>query len=188
MSWAVNGGNKQVRLINDWPNPNSTVANSDKVPTIISYKNGRPHNWGYNVELSEQSFKWFKILLDPKHKLGSSSEAVLTSSRLLSSLNKTADEVVADYLRLIWQYAKDDIQRLKGDNWQSVYTLRVVLTVPAIWSPAAKDKTLKAAKAAGLPDEISLVTEPEAAALAVLKEKNDEDESLKVSNLLHSVH
>ncbi|KAF2200940.1 actin-like ATPase domain-containing protein [Delitschia confertaspora ATCC 74209] len=182
VSWAVNGGSKNVRLITDWPNPLPN-ANSEKVPTTISYKDGKPHNWGYNVGLGEDSFKWFKILLDPDHKLRSKAEAVVASSALLRSLNKTAEDVAADYLRIIWEYAKEDISRMKGDNWESMYNLKVVLTVPAIWSPAAKDKTEKVARAAGLPKDISLVSEPEAAALAVMKEKNDEDESLEVGDV-----
>ncbi|KAL8798869.1 MAG: hypothetical protein Q9182_006325 [Xanthomendoza sp. 2 TL-2023] len=181
-SWAVNGGTKHVRLINDWPNPNSSVANAEKVPTIISYQNERPHNWGYNVELTEQSFKWFKILLDPTHAINKNVEPVVTSSKLLGVLHKTAEEIAADYFRLLWQYIKDDIQRVKGDNWKSIYTLKVVLTVPAIWSATAKERTLNAARAAGLSDNLMLVTEPEAAALAVLKDRNEEDEPLEAGD------
>ncbi|KAF2870470.1 hypothetical protein BDV95DRAFT_607638 [Massariosphaeria phaeospora] len=180
VSWAVNGGTKTIRLINDWPNPTSTNANSDKVPTKISYQDGKPYNWGYAVDFKEES--WIKLLLDPKNKIGRTAEAVLTSNKLLGSLNKSAEEVAADYLRLVWEYTKSDIQKVRGDNWASIYTLRAVLTVPAIWSPIAKEKTLKIARMAGLPDTLSLVTEPEAAALAVLKEKNEEDESLKIGD------
>jgi molecular chaperone DnaK (HSP70) len=182
VSWAVNGGNKTVRLITDWPMTNSAVGNSDKVPTRISYKNGRPHSWGNSVKSTEECFRWFKLLLDPKHKLANQAQAARTSSNLLGKLNKKVEDVAADYLRMVWQYAKDDVQRKQGDNWESIYTLRVVLTVPAIWSAAAKERTLSIAKAAGLPDSISLVSEPEAAALAVLKEKNDEDASLQVGD------
>jgi len=169
-----------VRLITDWPNPQNDLASSEKVPTTISYKNGKPSTWGYNVETKEQTFRWFKLLLDPKHKFRGEAEPIQTSNRLLGTLNKTAEDVASDYLKLIWEYTKQDIKNLKGDDWDSIYELRAVLTVPAIWSPAAKDRTLRVAKNAGLPDSISLVTEPEAAALAVLKAKNDEDTTLKV--------
>ena len=75
----------------------------------------------------------------------------------------------------------DHIQRVEGDAWETIYSLRVVLTVPAIWSPIAKEKTLRAAKTAGLPANIDLVSEPEAAALAVLKEK-DKEKKLEVGS------
>ena len=85
---------------------------------------------------------------------------------------------MADYLRLLWDYTLDDIKKFHPD-YQDIYALRVVLTVPAIWSPTAKDKTLQAARIAGMPGNIRLVTEPEAAALATLKDKA-EDNTLKV--------
>jgi molecular chaperone DnaK (HSP70) len=183
VSWAVNGGNKKVNLITDWPMTNVATSNSDKVPTRISYKNGKVHNWGNSVKSSEECFRWFKLLLDPKaNKLANQAQAAKTSHNLLGKLNKKADDIAVDYLRLVWQYTKDDIARKQGDNWESIYKLRVVLTVPAIWSAAAKNRTLAIAKGAGLPDDISLVSEPEAAALAVLKEKNDEDASLQVGD------
>jgi hypothetical protein len=178
----VNGGNKTVRVINDWPNPSSTVATSDKLPTKISYRDGKPYHFGYTVDLKEDYFRWFKLLLDPKNKLGRGSEAVLTSNKLLAALQMTAEDVAADYLRLIWQYTKDDIQKVRGDDWASIYTIKAVLTVPAIWSPGAKDKTLKIARKAGLPENVSLVTEPEAAALAVLKEKSEDGQPLQVGD------
>ena len=92
-----------------------------------------------------------------------------------------AQEVVADYLRFLWTYTTDDIRRRQGDDYLSIYSLRIILTVPAIWSDAAKDKTLQAARLAGLPSDIILVTEPEAAALATLREKEDNN-NLKVSH------
>lgn len=177
----MSGGNQNVRLITDWPNPGSLLPSSEKVPTAISYENGKPNNWGYSVELTDKnSFKWFKILLDPEHKLRNKAEPVVASSSLLRNLNKTAQDVAADYLRLIWEYTRDDIRRMKGDNWESMYNVRVVLTVPAIWSPAAKDRTEKVAKAAGLPDNIALVSEPEAAALAVLQDRDRAEEPIQV--------
>jgi molecular chaperone DnaK (HSP70) len=46
-----------------------------------------------------------------------------------------------------------------------------VLTVPAVWTAGAKDRTIQAARAAGVPESIELVTESEAGALAVLRDK-----------------
>lgn len=180
VSWAVNAGKKEVRLVDDWPNPQATVATHEKVPTKIAYKGGKPVTWGYNIGSGEQCFQWFKILLDPENKYRKHAQQPLESQQLMGSINKTADEVVADYMRMLWDYTKLDIARLKGDNWQSAYELKIVITVPAIWSDAAKVRTKKAAEAAGIPSNISLVSEPEAAAHAVLANMSDEDEPLEV--------
>lgn len=169
-------------MINDWPNPVSTVATSDKLPTKLSYQKGEPYHWGYTVDFKEQFLSWFKLLLDPKNKVGRDSENVLTTIKLLGALGKTPEDIAVEYLKLIWQYTKDDIQKVRGDDWADIYTVRAVLTVPAIWSPGAMDKTLKIARRAGLPSNVSLVREPEAAALAVLKEKKDEGEPLQVGD------
>ncbi|KAM0796671.1 hypothetical protein BDR22DRAFT_866080 [Usnea florida] len=180
VSWAVNGGSKVIRLINNWPDPLAQNASKDKVPSSISYVDGKPQKWGYSVGLNDESFRWIKVLLEENHKYATTVEPVKDSNTLLRKVNKTAQAVVADYLRLLWDYTLDDIKKFHPD-YQDIYALRVVLTVPAIWSPTAKDKTLQAARIAGMPGNIRLVTEPEAAALATLKDKA-EDNTLKVGD------
>lgn len=162
-------------MINDWPDPSASTVSKEKVPSTISYANGKPQKWGYAVDLTDLSFCWIKILLEENHKYATMVEPVKNSNTLLREVHKTAQEVVADYLKLLWEYTIDDIRK-HYPNYKDIYSLRVVLTVPAIWSPAAKDKTLDAAKLAGMPGKIELVTEPEAAALATLKEKADENQ------------
>lgn len=179
VSWVVNGGTKEVNLLNDWPNPKGWNTNTDKVPTIVSYKNGKPHNWGYEVDIiNEVSVSWFKLLLDPNQKARGDPRALEVCRRTLKSLGKSAEDVAADYFRCLWQYTKDAIEEKKGALWESTYILKLVITVPAIWSQIAKEATLNAARRAGLPTDISLVTEPEAAALAVLKTKEKEPDEL----------
>ena len=130
------------------------------------------------VGLTDESFKWIKILLEENHKYITTVEPVKDSNQLLTKVNKRPYEVVADYLRLLWDYTLKDIEKFHP-TFREIFTLRVVLTVPAIWSHAAKDKTLQAAQLAGIPTPIMLVTEPEAAALATLQDKAQEN-SLKV--------
>jgi molecular chaperone DnaK (HSP70) len=171
VSWAINGGSKNIRLITDWPNPRSRIPNSEKVPSYISYKDGRPQKYGYGVGPQDDAFKWIKILLEPAHKFAKAAKPVEKSNELLHTLDKMATEVVTDYLKYIWEYTLADIRRHTSDDFREIYELKVVLTVPAVWSQSAKDKTLQCARAAGMPFSIDLVTEPEAAALAVLKDK-----------------
>lgn len=183
MSWAVKGGTNQIRVIENWPVPGRGNPTSEKVPSIISYDNGSPSKWGFQVGDKDESFKWFKILLEADSKYAKESEIVNTSSLLLSKLEKTPTKVVADYLSLLWQFALKDIAKKKGKGWRSIYDVKIVMSVPAMWSPAAKEKTLQAAKDAGLEEfdeDIQLVTEPEAAALATLRDKADLKE-LRVS-------
>lgn len=164
-------------MINNWTNPSrGHNPTADKVPSVIAYENGKPTKWGYEVGPKDQSFQWIKILLEPDSKFARIVAPVRDSNQLLAKLGKDAIDVVADYLRLLWDFTMEDIRRKQGGDFRNVYSLKVVITVPAMWSPAAKDKTLQAAKAAGISADIAVVTEPEAAALATLTDKEDRDE------------
>ena len=165
-------------MIDNWPHPSARNISRVKVPSAISYVHGRPKRWGYKVESNDISFQWFKVLLEEDHGYATTVELVKESNMLLRKLGKTAEGVVADYLGLLWGFTLKDIREIYPD-FKKIFALRVVLTVPAVWSPAAKDRTVQAARQAGLPEDIRLVAEPEAAALATLKEKAEE-QTLKV--------
>ncbi|GAW26935.1 putative Hsp70 family chaperone [Rosellinia necatrix] len=174
--WALNEGQKKLRVIMDWPNPQAANANAEKVPSTISYQDGIVHSWGYEVDIRAESFKWIKILLEPEKKYSQTVAEVRNSNNLLTKLGKTADEVVTDYLRQLWEYTREDIRkRIDEEHWEDMFKVHAVLTVPAMWSHKAKDRTLAAARRAGFPEYIEIVTEPEAAALATLKGKEQEN-------------
>jgi molecular chaperone DnaK (HSP70) len=172
-------GAKDIRLITDWPHPESRLPNNEKVLSSICYKNGKPSRWGYKAELGDNSLKWIKVLLEPSPRFAEKVALIKKSNELLQRLNKTADDVVADYLRLLWQYTLKDIRESKGSDYASKFDLQVFLTVPAIWSDEAKNRVLSAGKAAGLPPNTTCISEPEAAALYVLR-KRAEENAIKV--------
>ena len=130
------------------------------------------------METTDESLKWFKILLEPDHKYKETVEPVKNSNTLLEKIKKTPQEVAADYLRQIWDYTKEEIRKYQGQDFEKVYALRVILTVPAVWSHAAMENSIQAARAAGMPSDIVLVKEPEAAALATLKDRETEAAAL----------
>jgi hypothetical protein len=176
VAWAVNAGSKTVRLIRDWPHPESRLPDNEKVPSSISYENGKPHRWGYTVEPGDNSLKWIKVLLETSPRFADKVALIKKSNELLQRLNKKADEVVADYLRFLWQYTLKDISRLKGADYEKRYDLQVFLTVPALWSDEAKERIQSAGRAAGFPQNITCISEPEAAALHVLRERASEND------------
>lgn len=179
--WAIDEGQKKARVITDWPNQQMQGnGDAEKVPSAISFADGRMKAWGYDIGIRDDPLRWFKVLLEPDHKYAQATNEVKSSNALLNSLGKTVEDVVAQYLECLWSYTKSHIRkRIHDEDWEHTYDLSVVLTVPAIWSPVAKERTLKAARAAGLPSNPILLTEPEAAALATLHDKAD-DESLRI--------
>lgn len=84
---------------------------------------------------------------------------------------KTAVEAAADYLFNLKQHVLEQIEQRFGEEMCAATRIEFVLTVPAVWSDAAKDATMKAAELAGMneDDNLSMITEPEAAALCALK-------------------
>jgi hypothetical protein len=179
VSWAVNAGEKVVQTISNWPNPRASNASEVKVPSLVSYVDGHPSKWGYEVTPKDESLQWMKLLLEPNEHYAKQTKHIRQSEQILHRLQKEAIHVVADYLRFLWDFTVNDIRRKYSDNYKDIYDLKVVITVPAMWSPAAKDRTLSAAKLAGLANDITIVTEPEAAAHAVLQNKDRANE-LKV--------
>lgn len=187
VSWASDTS-KAPRVIVDWPNPAATNANSEKVPSAISYDvTGKVKNWGYEVTETENSFRWFKIMLEEAPQARPEYAKAIEKIRgdnqsLLEETHKTLEDVVVDYLRALWDYTREDIRkRIDNKSWEK--TALVVLTVPAVWSDSAKEKTREAAKKAGMGSNIRLVFEPEAAAVATLKERAA-DQVLEVSFIL----
>jgi hypothetical protein len=83
---------------------------------------------------------------------------------------KAAVDIVADYLTEVRKAVWEELQRQYGATFFSTLTKELIVTVPAVWSDRAKDQTLKAVnKSKWETTKISLVTEPEAAAIYTLK-------------------
>ncbi|PYI16694.1 hypothetical protein BO99DRAFT_465129 [Aspergillus violaceofuscus CBS 115571] len=137
-----------------------------KVPSTTSYE-ARTASWGYRVGPFTEAFRGLKLLLDEEQE--TMYPPSLCSKKLLAILNKDAVQVTADYLRHLIKYAQGVLERRLGIA-ASAMNLQFILTVPAVWSDKAKDCTLRAALKAGIaPQDVSLVSEPEAAALYSLR-------------------
>lgn len=136
------------------------------MPTTISYDNNR-FSWGFQTTHSENVIRGIKLLLDPDQE--TKYEPSLDAKWLLKSLDKTPGEVAADYLKELVDHVKDIHKRRFGSAADQM-NLKFVLTVPAVWSDKAKDVTLKAALKAGVvQSKLSLLSEPESAALYALR-------------------
>ena len=95
-------------------------------------------------------------------------------TRILAKCGRTAIEAASDYLRRLWEHVENQII---NEHSRAVYDYAeksIVLSVPAIWSDSAKHNTYLVAAGAGLAKEnyrLQIVSEPEAAAIAVLKDR-----------------
>lgn len=130
--------------------------------------------WGYEVPADSNPFRWFKLLLRAED-LGSElrrSEFATRSRDMMEESDKSAVDLIADYLRLLWNHTISTIERARGDTVVEDSNIHVVITVPAIWKSYTRQAMEEAAKRAGILDsrkardtELTFVPEPEAAAL-----------------------
>lgn len=188
-----------IRSVAHWPGPRpGTEIDEVKVPSKIQYHKNEdghivPVKWGFQVEDdNDLTFHWYKLLLlkdedQPRH-LRESKQLQKTRDRL-KAIGKTPEDVVSDYLSKLWEHAVGDngiglwdlptgqISKQLGQGSVFKMPIHVVLTVPAIWKKYARDSMKKAAMRAGFlnhrlagPTTLELISEPEAASYAYLKE------------------
>jgi molecular chaperone DnaK (HSP70) len=83
---------------------------------------------------------------------------------------KATEDVTVDYLRRMRDVTWPEMERRYGKETMKTMKIHLVVTVPAFWSERAKHKTLQAVSRANWNvSKISLVSEPEAAALYTIK-------------------
>jgi hypothetical protein len=179
-----------VRVIQAWPGKIHF-----KVPTTIRYHNDGHKSWGFQASADDPAtFQWFKLLLvDDKDMTPEikSCSYILEAKAALKKAGKQPQEVVRDYLSLIWAYTIESMNKHLKQELIDGLPFRVVLTVPATWStiPNASERLFQAAQQSGILDkrscgdtELNIVAEPEAAAFATLVDAR-RDRELEVSYL-----
>jgi molecular chaperone DnaK (HSP70) len=125
--------------------------------------------------------RWFKLLLLKDEDVAPeirSSVYFLRAQRMLKENQKTAVDVISDYLRCLWHHTIETIEAARGKVLVDALQFRVVITVPAIWKSYARQSMREAANRAGILErrpagdtELVFAPEPEAAALSTLCEK-----------------
>ncbi|KAG6102857.1 hypothetical protein E4U30_000045 [Claviceps sp. LM220 group G6] len=157
---------KPVAIMN-WPGNRGIAA--PKIPTILEYSEEEPtgFRWGASVNKSSAGIVAIKLLLDPKQERPLYLPATHTRTEL-KALPKAPIEIAADFMRAIYEHALEEIASAVPKAYMDICQKEFVLSVPAVWSDAAKNATLKAAELAGI-ESITVVKEPEAAAMYSIK-------------------
>ncbi|KAI9866990.1 MAG: hypothetical protein M1813_000388 [Trichoglossum hirsutum] len=175
-------GLRDVSIIQDWPGPSREAEVTYKTPTRIAYPTEGNERFctsntiGYSVTPKMKSHSWFKLLLDRSAATRFDDPSLRDTEGpgiLRLPRGKTAQEVCADYLREIFQTVMSKLEKQVSAEVLRITAIEFWFTVPAIWSDSAKQGTLAAARTAGFGtrpgDEVNLISEPEAAAIATLK-------------------
>nr|POE83372.1 heat shock 70 kda protein 12a [Quercus suber] len=176
-----------VDIIKTWPGGNGIT--SDKVPTEIAYEvienphdldtatttasEGAPSTriqWGFQFKPEEPRLRCIKLFLDRNQKLPHFVSPLETAAQL-RRCQRTVMDAVSDYLTKLYDHTLETLTRRYGSSFMATTNMEFVLTVPAVWSDAAKNATLQAAERAGMGNrhKLKLISEPEAAAVYTLK-------------------
>lgn len=102
---------------------------------------------GFQVGADEQRIRCLKLLLDPDQNI-LRFVSYNDIEKQLALSQKNAKAVVAEYLGALFSHAQQVLIDRYGELFVATTKQQIVLTVPAVWSDAAKNKTLKAAEAA----------------------------------------
>jgi hypothetical protein len=100
----------------------------------LLYDDKKGTSWGYSIPASKDALKWFKLLLldsDDVPIMVSKSSQMRCAQKLLDKMRKDPVEVIACYLRKIWNHAIDSIQRAVGAELLQKSPFHVVITLPA---------------------------------------------------------
>ncbi|KAH7370903.1 Hsp70 family protein-like protein [Rhexocercosporidium sp. MPI-PUGE-AT-0058] len=159
-----------VVSIMDWPGLQG--RKQPKVPTAICYDDRDTSKFTWGGERHHGSvFQHVKLLLDPDQPMPIYLPET-TAKADTKRLGKPAVDVAADFIKTMYDHAMSKIGSTVPRGYMDICQKHFVLSVPAVWSDKAKDKTLKAAEKAGV-FPVTLIKEPEAAALYVLHTLKD---------------
>ncbi|KAF7909369.1 uncharacterized protein EAF01_003087 [Botrytis porri] len=153
-----------------------------KIPSRYAYAkentNIKSDRWGLEVTAKETSCSWTKLLLDKNAVFGEDddiiSKVVIDEGILHLPTHRNCSGVCEDFLHELYAAFAGYAERTLGKDVFMMSPIDCWVTLPAIWSDEAKHATLSAARKAGFAtnpmDQIHTIAEPEAAAIATLRE------------------
>ncbi|KAI5842032.1 hypothetical protein BZA05DRAFT_464152 [Tricharina praecox] len=164
IAWATTSSPTHISLIAAWPSAGARTHHS--TPSEISYHvsgSTSSYLWGYDIPSSQQRLKWFKLLLE------TDDEAARSAVPIPPGMKPT--DVARDFLAALYHHAIQTLWRINSANVMRASKVDFVVTVPAVWTDAAKNRTRLAAEQAGIAGEheLQLLSEPEAAAIYSIK-------------------
>ncbi|KAI4283379.1 MAG: hypothetical protein L6R38_002191 [Xanthoria sp. 2 TBL-2021] len=173
VAWVDASSPNQIKIISNWPTAGQVVGS--QVPTEIAYgyNDRTSFSWGYNINPKLQKIKWFKLSLE------------LEQDVVELPLGLTSADVICDFLSAIYKHVMATLHRRVDKEIMRQATVDFTLTVPAIWSDAARMKTQDAAIKAGMGQNMlpQIYSEPECAAIYALKDLDD-IESLRINDCI----
>jgi molecular chaperone DnaK (HSP70) len=165
---------KNIEVVQDWPSCHTRVGTKVKVPTEVAYT-AEGIIYGSNIAPNIPRHLWTKLELDAP-QLGEAAKILSELSLAAEGPKKKAVDIIADFLSEVKGHLITNLDRRYGKELWRTLPITLVVTVPAVWSDAAKDRTQEAFSKAGFNvsefpqlKRTITITEPEAAALYTIQ-------------------
>jgi hypothetical protein len=129
--------------------------------------------WGYGTRTSTDTYTWFKLGLgqDQGQEVCDDNLLYTGLGSIKCPVNLTYSDLATDYLRPFYEHLLEKVKEQEGEATFELLTLHFILAVPAGWPDVSRHRIQSCAEKAGFGsregDKISLIAEPEAAALAM---------------------
>jgi molecular chaperone DnaK (HSP70) len=132
-TWSKNTDN--IEVISSWDAELPSNSDEDKTPTAISFGPKNKVSWGYNIPPGSAQAQWFKLLLVDDQDLPDDvrrSAKIWDARAYLAKHNTTTIEVIALFLRHLWNHAIQRITESVSRNLVNFSKFHIVITLPAI--------------------------------------------------------
>ncbi|KAM0564414.1 hypothetical protein ACHAPJ_000627 [Fusarium lateritium] len=182
VAWTHSREPDEIEVVTSWDTELRQCADIEKAPTQLYYdENGKDVSWGYAISPEKEPLKWFKLLLLDSKDLSpevARSSQLQEARRLRNKAKKDPIEIIACFLRHLWDHALESIKRAIGVDFVDRSKFEVIITLPAIWPRYAQQRMRQAAQQSGILNArpaagatiLRFISEPEAAALATIKD------------------
>lgn len=155
---------------------------SEKVPTEVAYEyhqSGPKCLWGFQILDNMSRHQWIKLGLGPSQKNGIRSRVPFAQSdcrNIPPPYHASSEDLATEYLRKLHEHTVEILNSKLGSTFDSM-KLAYVITVPAVWSDKAKEKTLSCAERAGLGkmSKIRMISEPDVPPFKLCSQKTHMD-------------
>ncbi|KAF4965671.1 hypothetical protein FSARC_6566 [Fusarium sarcochroum] len=167
-------GMRGIQVFDAWPGGQRTGTN-EKTPSRLWYHPENEVRYGNQItsRCKGEIHSCMKLKLDNGTSALASELARLNFEDQEHSTRDVL-ELCSDYLRAVYSTVSKELLKQYSKALLTSLRKEYVVTVPAVWSERAKSLTLQAVRNAGIAEEegetVSLVIEPEAAAVYALKE------------------
>ncbi|KAF9769155.1 hypothetical protein IL306_013482 [Fusarium sp. DS 682] len=160
VAWAFSKQPDDIEIVTSWDSQLNHCSDVEKAPTQLCYdENGQDVKWGYGIPSENEPLKWFKLLLldakDIPVEVGVSAQ-LQEARRLKEKVRKDPVEIIASFLRNLWDHSTESIKRTIGADLHRM-------------KQAAQQSGILDARSAGA-TTLHFISEPEAAALATIKD------------------